>query len=469
MNFIQTEFVCLLVVVFAAYWLLQERRAQNLLLVVASAVFYGWVHPWFLLLLYSSALLDWGMGLCIERWPRHRKLWLVLSLAGNLGKLAWFKYFDFFVESVVLALGSLGVETSLHTLGIFLPVGISFFTFQSMSYTIDVYRGELAARRSFLDYAVFLSFFPQLVAGPVERASRLLPQVERARTLRWEAVQSGLGLVLWGAFLKVAVADQIAPYVDKIFVHATPSGPMIWAATVGFTVQILADFSAYSKIARGSARMLGFELILNFDHPYLARSPSDFWRRWHVSFSSWIRDYLYIPLGGSKGGRWSTFRATAGALLLSGLWHGAAWTFLLWGAYHTLLITGYRLVGRRIPEGVRRSAAGRLAAVPLMFGFTVVGWLIFRETHIARLAHYLTLNPVGGTPEQWATALVMLGATTACAAPMVLALMAERWLLPPLERTPWALPIRTTAWAAGLVLLLAFLRDNAGDFIYFQF
>ncbi len=469
MTFIQYEFVCLLVIVFCAYWTVRDRRAQNLLLVAASAVFYGWVHPWFLLLLYSSALLDWGMGLCIARRPERKRLWLTLSLVGNLGKLAWFKYFDFFLDNVIHSLGALGIETSLHTLGIFLPVGISFFTFQSMSYTIDVYRGELEARRSFLDYAVFLSFFPQLVAGPVERASRLLPQVERTRRFDLEAVQSGLGLVFWGAFMKVAVADQIAPYVDKIFVHADPSGPMIWAATVGFTVQILADFSAYSKIARGSARMLGFELILNFDHPYLARSPSDFWRRWHISFSTWIRDYLYIPLGGSRGGSWSTFRATAGAMLLSGLWHGAAWTFLLWGAYHTLLITGYRIVGRRIPKRLRRSRPGRVAAVPLMFAFTVVGWLIFRETHIDRLAHYLTLNPVGGTPEQWIAALVMLGATLACALPMVLVLVAERWLLPRLEGTPWLLPLRTTGWAAAAVLLAAFLRNNAGDFIYFQF
>ncbi|MFH1468867.1 MAG: MBOAT family O-acyltransferase [Pseudomonadota bacterium] len=469
MTFTQLEFVWLFLAVFAVYWTARHRVVQNTLLVVASAAFYGWVHPWFLILLYTSATLDYSMGRCMARWPGRKKAFLALSMAGNLSILGYFKYFDFFIESFTRALTSLGLDPGLHTLGIFLPVGISFYTFQTMSYTIDVYRGELQPRKNFLDYIAFLSFFPQLVAGPVERASALLPQMERPRRFDRERFMAGLGLALWGGFKKVCIADQIAPYVDKIFIHSDPSGAMIWAATLGFTVQILADFSGYTDIARGTARMLGFELSLNFDHPYLAKNPSDFWRRWHITFSSWIRDYLYIPLGGSRGGSWATVRATAGAMLLSGLWHGAAWTFVLWGAFHALLITGYRAVGRRLPASFREGPVGRALAIPLMFTFTVFGWMIFRETHIDRLLHYWTLSPWGGTTDQWAAALVMLGVVLASSLPLLLALALERLALPRLEGTPWLLPARTTAWAALLVLILAFTRDGASDFIYFQF
>jgi alginate O-acetyltransferase complex protein AlgI len=469
MTFIQIEFIWLFLIVFSAYWTVRSRVFQNALLVAASAVFYGWVHPWFLILLYTSATLDYTMGRAMARWPHRRKLFLAMSMIGDLSILGYFKYCDFFIENFIQVFQSLGVETSLHTLGIFLPVGISFYTFQTMSYTIDVYRGELEPRKNFLDYIAFLSFFPQLVAGPVERAANLLPQMERRRSFDLDRFRSGLGLALWGGFKKVVIADQIAPYVDKIFIHSDPSGAMIWAATLGFTVQILADFSGYTDIARGTARMLGFELSLNFFHPYLARNPSDFWRRWHITFSSWIRDYLYIPLGGSSGGSWSTFQATAGAMLLSGLWHGAAWTFVLWGAFHALLITGYRFVGRRIPKSFRQGPLGRTLAVPLMFCFSVVGWMIFRETHLDRLLHYWTLNPFGGTPDQWIAALVMLGVVVACAAPLVLALILERYLLPRLEGTPWLLPAQTATWAVLLVIVLAFVRDGTADFIYFQF
>jgi alginate O-acetyltransferase complex protein AlgI len=439
MTFVQFEFVVLFVSVFALYWTLRDRMAQNALLVVASAVFYGWVHPWFLILLYASATLDYSMGRLMARHPQRKKWFLAMSLIGDLGILGYFKYCDFFIDSFVRVFSALGLETGMHTLGIFLPVGISFYTFQTMSYTIDVYRGQLEPRKNVLDYIAFLSFFPQLVAGPVERASALLPQMERPRRFEPIAFRSGLGLALWGAFKKVCIADQIAPYVDKIFIHTDPSGAMIWAATLGFTVQILADFSGYTDIARGLARMLGFELSLNFDHPYLARNPSDFWKRWHITFSSWIRDYLYIPLGGSRGGSWRTFQATVGAMLLSGLWHGAAWTFVLWGAFHALLITGYRFVGRRIPARFRRGPVGRV------------------------------LNPFGGSPDQWIAATVMLGVVVVHAAPLVLALLIERFALPRLEGTPWLLPAQTTTWAGLLLWVLAFTRNIASDFIYFQF
>ena len=468
MNFIQNEFLVFFVLVLSLYWLLRERRLQNLLLMVCSAVFYGWVHPWFLFLLYGSAVTDYLVGLGMRRFPERKVPLLVVSLAVNLGMLGTFKYCDFFIENVIAVLELMGLQTSLHTLGIFLPVGISFYTFQTMSYTIEVYRGRLEPRRNFVDYAVFVSFFPQLVAGPVERATNLLPQVELPRTWNTERFLSGLTLALWGGAKKVMVADTIAPYVDKIFLLDNPSGPMIWAATVGFSIQILADFSGYTDIARGTARMLGFELMENFRHPYLAVNPSDFWRRWHISFSTWIRDYLYIPLGGSRGGFWGTVKATFGAMLLSGLWHGASWTFVLWGAYHAALITGYRLVTKRIPKAVRKHPAAWPFAVLIMYGFTLGGWLIFRETNIDRLLHYLSLSPLEATAEQWVATKVMLAMCLFTSLPLFFVLFLEKAVAP---RIPvgWTLPARTTAWALCAVGMFLFVRMHLNDFIYFAF
>ncbi|MEC7983871.1 MAG: MBOAT family O-acyltransferase [Myxococcota bacterium] len=467
MNFIQNEFVYFFIIVLVVYWTLRNRRYQNLLLMVCSGIFYGWVHPWFLLLLYGSALTDYFVGLGMEKYPQRRKALLIVSLCVNLGMLGTFKYFDFFIENVIAAFGAMGMETSLHTLGIFLPVGISFYTFQTMSYTIEVYRGRLQPRQNFSDYIVFVSFFPQLVAGPVERATHLLPQVEKERVWNRQRFVSGLTLALWGGAKKVMVADTIAPYVDKIYLLDEPSGPMIWAATIGFSIQILADFSGYTDIARGTARMLGFELMENFKHPYLAVNPSDFWRRWHVSFSTWIRDYLYIPLGGSRGGFWGTIRATFGAMLLSGLWHGASWNFVLWGAYHAALSTGYRQVAPRIPKKIKESPVGWPLAVVIMYMFSVIGWMIFRETNFSRLIGYWSQNPFHATPDQWVATTVMLGMCLFASIPLVLALFVQRWF--PNVRQPWRLPIQTTGWALCIVLMFLFVRMHLNDFIYFQF
>ena len=469
MTFVQLEFLAFLALVFTAYYALGRRTWQNALLVVASAVFYGWIHPWFLILLYSSALLDFAMGRLMVARPGQRRLWLAISMSGNLGMLGTFKYADFFIENVSAVASALGLHAGMGTLGLFLPVGISFYTFQTMSYTLDVYRGELAPRSRLLDYLVFVSFFPQLVAGPVERASRLLPQVETDRTLRPEQVLSGIEVAMWGAFKKLCVADQIAPYVDSVFAHRDPSGAMIWAATLGFALQILADFSGYTDIARGTARMLGFELMENFRSPYLARNPSDFWKRWHISFSSWIRDYLYIPLGGSRGGQISTLKATFGAMVLSGLWHGASWNFVLWGAYHAALLTGYRVFARLIPREVRRARLAQPLAVGIMFGFTCVGWLIFRERHLDRLVHHLSQHPLGGTPGQHVAAVVTLGAVLFYGAPLVVASVVQAlWARSP-SAGPWSLPARTLAVGLLTVCVIALAQGQGEDFIYFQF
>lgn len=474
MTFIQVEFLWLMALVFVTYWALPRRWMQNLLLVVVSAVFYGWVHPWFLILLYGSSVLDYFVGLGMVRWPDRKKLLLVVSMCANLGMLGYFKYVDFFIENFVRVFEAMGMQTNLHTLGVFLPVGISFYTFQTMSYSIDVYRGDLQPRRNFIDYVGFVSFFPQLVAGPVERAGNLLKQLEVDRVFSWAAVRSGMTLALWGAVKKVVCADTIAPYVDKVYILKDPPGPLIWAATLGFAIQILADFSGYTDIARGVSRMLGFELMENFKNPYMSRNPSDFWRRWHISFSSWIRDYLYIPTGGSKGGFWATTRSTFIAMVLSGLWHGAAWTFILWGAYHAALLTGYRLVTRRIPEAIRNARPGGVplgdaGAIVIMFGFTLLGWMIFRETRLDRLTLYLSKSPLSASPDEWVATFVMLGVCAFTAAPMVAMLCWESWVKPRWQHSPWYLPVQTTSWSLAALVIFVFYRNVGNDFIYFQF
>lgn len=469
MTFVQTQFLAFMAITFAVYWTLPRRQWQNVWLVIVSAVFYGWVHPFWLVLMYLSAGLDYGAGLAMERWAHRKKAILAASLTGNVALLAYYKYFDFFAENVAAALDALGVHHSVGPLGVLLPAGISFYTFQSMAYSIDVYRGELKPRKNFLDYMLAVSLFCHLVAGPVQRASNLLMQAETPRKFDLQMVRSGFALAMWGAVKKVVVADTVAPYVDKVFGLAEPSGPLVWAATLGFAVQILADFSGYTDMARGTARMLGFELMENFKNPYLATNPSDFWKRWHISFSTWIRDYLYISFGGSRGGFVRATMATSAAMLISGLWHGASWNFVVWGAYHAALLVGYRLVTPRIPAAVKQAPGAHAGAVGIMFGFTLVGWLIFRELDIARIARFLTANPLDASPEQWIATTVMLGVTAVAATPLILGLLVQRYVLPRLERSDWYLPIQTTTWAAFALALFFFVRMSSLDFIYFQF
>jgi D-alanyl-lipoteichoic acid acyltransferase DltB (MBOAT superfamily) len=468
-TFVQVEFLYFFAALFALYWALPSRRLQNALLMVASALFYGWVHPFWLVLLYTAALLDFGAAIAMEKWPDHRKLVLGVSLTANLALLGYYKYCDFFIENVAAVLDTMGVGHSLVPLGVILPAGISFYTFQSMAYSIDVYRGELKARRNLSEYLLAVSFFAHLVAGPVQRASNLLQQAETARVFSWTMVRSGFALAMWGAFKKIVVADTVSPYVDKIFAVADPSTPMIVAGTLGFTVQILADFSGYTDIARGVARMLGWELMENDRNPYIATTPSDFWRRWHISFSTWIKDYVYFTFGGSRGTRLRTAMATMGAMLISGLWHGAAWNFVLWGGYHGLLTVVYREAQPRLPKALREMPGGRYAAMALMFCFTVFGWYLFRETSLTRIAATLTRDPLASTQEQWIATSVMLAVTALAATPLLVAFAVDRLVIPKIERSEWYLPAQTTAWAVFALGMFVFVRMSATDFIYFQF
>jgi D-alanyl-lipoteichoic acid acyltransferase DltB (MBOAT superfamily) len=462
MLFNSWDFAAFLALVFAVYWMLPSRRAQNLFLLVSSYVFYGWIQAWWLILVFSSTVLDWVCGLGIERWPARRSRFLVASLIGNLGLLGTFKYFDFFAGNVAAALRALGLDVHPPALRLVLPAGISFYTLQTMSYTIDVWRGQLKARRDFVDFALYVTFFSQLVAGPIERAGHLLPQFEQPRRFRLEQFASAFPLLVTGCFKKLVVADNVAGIVDRVFLLESPSLPVLLAGSLAFSVQIFCDFSGYSDIARGSARLLGFDVMENFRAPYLAVTVDEFWRRWHISLSTWIRDYLYIPLGGGRAktalGRHAILLAT---MAISGLWHGAAWTFVAWGLWHGLGLVFGRVSGldRHWTDRTRLAAFLSWAGT---FAFVVAGFGLFRAHSLAWFLRGLLGG--GGLLHrgELLAAASIAGTTCALALPAV-ALYAA------LQSLPRARPLHSALrWSlVALVVLLA--REGGREFIYFQF
>jgi alginate O-acetyltransferase complex protein AlgI len=386
-------FIVFFVVTVAVYWRL-PLRAQNVFLLVASYVFYGWVHPWWPLLLLATTVIDyWAARRISLSGARGRRAWLGLSIAANLGLLGFYKYFDFFAENVAAAGAALGWQMSPFVLGLALPAGISFYTFQSMSYTIDVYRGHAPARTRFVDVAAFISFFPHLVAGPIMRATNLLPQVEHERRFDPAAVRHATVLIAWGFFKKLAIADNVGVIANKVFALQQPEFYVLWAGVFAFAIQIYADFSAYTDIARGVAKWYGIDLIQNFERPYLASGPADFWHRWNISLSTWFRDYVYIPLGGSRRGPGRVAANLLVTFVASGIWHGASWNFLLWGAYHGVLLIIARVV--RVPGTAAWLRPFQIAG---MFVLTCIGWLIFHETELSQLLADLRLQPTDSTP-----------------------------------------------------------------------
>jgi alginate O-acetyltransferase complex protein AlgI len=337
------EFLLFLPTVFVLYWFVFNKnlKVQNSLILISSYVFYGWWNYRFLSLIFLSTIVDYTVGLNIPKQNSEKKQKLLLwcSVLFNLSVLGFFKYYNFFVDSWIDLFSSVGYEIkSVWTLNIILPVGISFYTFQTMSYTIDIYRNKLEPTKDFISFASFVSFFPQLVAGPIERASNLLPQILNRREFQYEQGVQGLRLILWGMFKKVVIADSLAPRVDDIFGNYQDlGGGTLWLGAIYFAFQIYCDFSGYSDIAIGSSKLFGFELKSNFKFPYFSRNIGEFWRRWHISLSTWFRDYLYIPLGGSQKGKWNSIRNIFIIFLVSGFWHGANWTFIIWGLFHSIL------------------------------------------------------------------------------------------------------------------------------------
>lgn len=475
MIFHSLDFVVFFVVVVALYWRLGHRW-QNVLLLVASYVFYGYVHPWFLILIATSTTIDYLSARGMERWPERKRTFMAISIISNFGMLGFFKYFNFFIDNLHVVLAAAGMHVSLPVLRVLLPVGISFYTFQAMSYTIDVFRGEIRARRSLLDVAVFISFFPHLVAGPIQRASYLLPQVEEARRFSMPKAASGFYLMVWGFFKKLVIADNVGVIANKVFALNDPSFEVLWAGVFAFAIQIYADFSAYTDIARGASRWLGFELTENFDHPYMARTPADFWRRWNISLSTWFRDYVYIPLGGSRSSEWIWARNVLITFLLSGLWHGASWNYVLWGLYHgvLLLITRAHRILRPAAKPVH--AWLQVPQILGMFVLTLVGWLLFRETQLPAIVRDLRLVPWHSSTFERQTGLYLFLLAFGYSIPLWaqslwIDLGRRAVFMRPDDAVPgWGVAVaRVLACGAAFAAILVLRSRTSLDFIYFQF
>ena len=402
MLFNSVEFLLFLPIVFVLYWFVFDKKLkyQNLLILISSYVFYGWWDYRFLSLILLSTIVDYFIGLSISNQAslKNKRILLWCSVLFNLGVLGFFKYYNFFIDSWIDLFSSVGYDIkSVWTLNIILPVGISFYTFQTMSYTIDIYKGKLKPTEDFISFASFVSFFPQLVAGPIERASNLLPQILKKREFKYEQGVQGLRLILWGMFKKVVVADSLAPVVNDIFGNYQElGGGTLWLGAIYFAFQIYSDFSGYSDIAIGTSKLFGFELMSNFKFPYFSRNIGEFWRRWHISLSTWFRDYLYIPLGGSKKGKWISLRNIFIIFLVSGFWHGANWTFIIWGLFHSSLFipsfifkTNRKYVSSVIAENSFMPSPKEFIQVGTTFILVTIGWVFFRSETIGDSFNYL--------------------------------------------------------------------------------
>lgn len=469
-------FVAVLTLYHATRW-----RVQNMLLVAASYAFYAAWDWRFTALLAGSTAVDYVVALKLHETTKTslRKRLVLLSLAVNLGVLGFFKYFDFFVESAVGALENLGVHANAPMLRVVLPVGISFYTFQTLAYTMDVYRKQIEPTRDFVAYALYVSYFPQLVAGPIERAARLLPQIQSPRRVTQTDWNEGAQLILWGFVKKVAVADTLAKHVDKAFSNPEAQGGLfLWLAMYCFALQIYCDFSGYTDIARGTSRLFGIRLMENFRQPYWSSNITEFWRRWHISLSTWLRDYLYIPLGGNRHGKFKRYRNLMLTMLLGGLWHGAAWTFVLWGGLHGTLLALHRFLTRDRPVAAAASnenVLGRLtylAKIVFTFHLVTLAWIPFRAESWSQMTAYLWR--LASWPREFSIAdvastgivdnLVFYGLVVATLDYLCWSRNRELPMAP--SQPAW---LRGLAYGAGLVVL-TYIRGAEGEpFIYFQF
>ena len=400
MLFNSIDFAVFLPIFFVIYWFITNKnlKLQNFLIVVASYLFYGWWDWRFLSLILFSTLIDYSVGkrLLIENNIFKRKILLWISIIVNLGFLGFFKYYNFFLDNFITAFSFFGSEIKANSLNIILPVGISFYTFQTLSYTIDVYKRKLEPTRDFIAFAAFVSFFPQLVAGPIERATNLLPQFYKKRTFDYHKAVDGMRQILWGLFKKVVIADNCAEYANLIFNNSDAySGSTLVLGALFFTFQIYGDFSGYSDIAIGTSRIFGFDLKKNFAFPYFSRDIAEFWRRWHISLSTWFRDYLYIPLGGSRGGTWMKVKNTFIIFIVSGFWHGANWTFIIWGALNAiyflplLLLQKNRVHTNTVAEGKYLPSIKEFFNMGITFTLTVFAWIFFRAENITHAFTYI--------------------------------------------------------------------------------
>ncbi|MFT3795776.1 MBOAT family O-acyltransferase [Flavobacterium sp.] len=478
MLFNSLDFALFLPVVFVLYWFVMNKnlKLQNFLLLVSSYYFYACWDWRFLFLLVFSTVLDYVTGLKMHdaKSAGMKKFWFWLSVGINLGFLGVFKYYNFFAQSLADSLSAIGIHADFWTLQVILPVGISFYTFHGLSYVIDIYKERIKPERNFVDYSVFVSFFPLLVAGPIERATHLLPQIQQKRIFNKENAVDGLRQILWGLFKKVVIADNCAEYANMVFNQSADySGSTHIVGAIFFAFQIYGDFSGYSDIALGTARLFGIDLLRNFSYPYFSRDIAEFWRRWHISLSTWFRDYLYIPLGGSKGGNWMRVRNTFIIFLVSGFWHGANWTFIVWGFLNALFIMP-SIIFRTNRNNLETVAQGRLfptlkefTSIIITFALSTFAWIFFRAESMTAAFHFIGeifSTSVFSKPQNIRNEIVWL----------MVGFMVVEWLgreqkyaLAKLGLN-WPKPLRWIFYYAIIFLIFKFTGANQ-QFIYFQF
>lgn len=477
MLFNSIEFAVFLPIVFLLYWFVFNRslKLQNAFVVVASYVFYGWWDWRFLILIAFTSICSYAAGILIGRYreqPKKAKAVNVLNIVINLLILGTFKYYDFFATAFADAF--LGGMTDGLLLKVILPVGISFYTFQALSYSIDVWRGKIEPTRDVIQFFAYVSFFPQLVAGPIERATNLLPQFGKPRTFEYETGADGMRQILWGLFKKMVIADNCAVYVDQVFsTYQTQTGSTLLLAAVLFAFQIYGDFSGYSDIAIGTAKLFGIKLMRNFNVPYFSRDIAEFWRRWHISLTTWFRDYVYIPMGGSRCSKAKIIRNTFVIFLLSGFWHGANWTFLAWGAYHALLFLPLILMGKNrryrdtVAEGKWLPSLKEFGQMLLTFFLVVIGWIIFRAESIGQ-AWDIFSQVFSSSLLSLPDAKGITGFSIAICVMLVIEwIQRGRQHALDMDRIPWW-PVRTITYFF-IFFLIVTLGGHSENFIYFQF
>ncbi len=479
MLFSSIEFAIFFPIVFILYWFAcgKKYQLQNILLLIASYYFYGCWNWHFLLLLIFSTGLDYFTGLMMSDATdkRKKRVWFWLSVCINLGFLGVFKYYNFFIDSFADLLSSFGLKANFATLQVILPVGISFYTFHGLSYVIDIYNDRIKPERNFIHYSVFVSFFPLLVAGPIERATHLLPQITCKREFDYSKSVDGLRQILWGLFKKIVIADNCASIVNPIFSdYHTQSASNLLLGAILFAFQIYGDFSGYSDIALGTARLLGIELLRNFGFPYFSRDIAEFWRRWHISLTTWFRDYIYIPLGGSRGSKWMSIRNTFIIFLVSGFWHGANWTFIFWGAFHAVLFMPLLIFGRNrlhtntVAQGRFLPSIKESVQMLSTFLLVVLGWIFFRAASLSDAFGYIASlfsSSLFTVPTHKISTLSIY----------ILVLLLVEWIqrerkhgLAQFESVLRFQPLR---WGVYIVLIISIIQfgGKSETFIYFQF
>ena len=478
MLFNSINFAIFLPIVFTLYWLFskQNLRYQNILLLISSYFFYSCWDWRFLFLLIFSTVLDYFTGIQMVKTSniKHREFWFWISIMVNLGFLGIFKYYDFFIKSFAIAFAKVGINMNPYMLNVILPVGISFYTFHGLSYVIDIYNNRIKPEKNLIDYAVFVGFFPLLVAGPIERATHLLPQIKEKRIFDYSKAVNGMRQILWGLFKKIVIADQCAHYANMIFNHhADYSGSTLLLGLVFFSFQIYCDFSGYTDIAIGTARLFGIDLLRNFAFPYFSRNIAEFWRRWHISLTTWFRDYIYFPLGGSKGGKWLKIRNVMLIFLISGLWHGANWTYIIWGLLNglyvlpSILFPSGKNTAEIVAQGKYLPTLKEFLSIILTFTLTLFAWIIFRSPSIESAISYASKvfsNSLFTVPTVRPTKIFLL----------ILIFITIEWLG---REAQFAIANVGAKWSKGLrwlfyyllVLTTLYFAGDEQQFIYFQF